>query len=267
MARIHALWGLGQIGRHGAKFAGLLDPIIPLLSDADAEVRAQTAKVLGDAHVSNSLDGLIKSLTDSNLRVRFFAAQSLGKLGDPKAVQPLLAMLAENADRDPFLRHGGVMGLVGSAGKSDLVRAAGESSSGARMGVLLAMRRLQLAEVAMFLHDPDPLIVIEAARAINDVPIVGAVRNWRRCIGRPAKSSKCFTGGSSTRTSGLETQPTQLPWPLTPLKAKGQRRCVAKPCMRCKRGPNHPSATASRDCGVLWPRATESPRWMRLDRC
>ncbi len=188
LARIHALWSLGQVGRHGSPFNDLLQPIIPLLADNDAEVRAQTAKVLGDSHVAGAFNGLVKALTDSNLRVRFFAAQSLGKLGNQKAVEPLLAMLRENADKDPFLRHAGVMGLVGTAGKTDLVQAATDNSAGARMGVLLAMRRLQLPEVALFLHDSDPLIVLEAARAINDVPITGAIPQLAALINQPTKS-------------------------------------------------------------------------------
>lgn len=188
MARIHALWGLGQVGRRGPPLNNLLKPIISLLSDSDAEVRAQTAKVLGDAHVGDAVDGLLKALTDSNLRVRFFAAQSLGKLGDPKSVEPLLAMLRENADQDPFLRHAGVMGLVVTADKNDLIHAASDISSGARMGVLLAMRRLQLPEVALFLHDSDPLIALEAARAINDEPIINAMPQLAALIDHPTKS-------------------------------------------------------------------------------
>ena len=43
------------------------------------------------------------------------------------------------------------------------------------MGVLLALRRLGDAEVARFLKDSDPRLVLEAARAINDVPIEGAL--------------------------------------------------------------------------------------------
>ena len=42
------------------------------------------------------------------------------------------------------------------------------------MGVLLALRRLGDPEVARFLDDPDPRLVLEAARAINDVPITAA---------------------------------------------------------------------------------------------
>jgi quinoprotein glucose dehydrogenase len=43
------------------------------------------------------------------------------------------------------------------------------------MGVLLAWRRLADSQVARFLNDADPRVVLEAARAIHDVPIAGAM--------------------------------------------------------------------------------------------
>src|SRR6266566_4969493 len=56
------------------------------------------------------------------------------------------------------------------------------------MGVLLAMRRLQRGEIAMFLNDSDPALVLEAARAINDEPINGAMRDLAALIDRPTAS-------------------------------------------------------------------------------
>lgn len=186
LARLHGIWGLGQIGR---SFNRALDPILPLLiDDKDAEVRAQTAKVLGDARLTRASDELIQALADPSLRVRFFAAEALGKLGSREAVAPLLAMLRENADKDPFLRHAGVMGLVGTADQSTLLEAASSSSRSVRMAALLALRRMQSPAVAAFLHDADQLIVLEAARAINDVPINSAMPQLAALIERPTQS-------------------------------------------------------------------------------
>ena len=55
---------------------------------------------------------LIARLEDRSSRVRFFAAISLGQLGDPEAVEPLIAMLRANDGRDAYLRHAGIQGLV-----------------------------------------------------------------------------------------------------------------------------------------------------------
>jgi quinoprotein glucose dehydrogenase len=185
LARLHAIWGLGQIGRVHRNSLAVIES---LLEDGDAEVRAQTAKVFGDARFAQASKGLVKALSDASSRVRFFAAIALGNIGDQKAVQPLLAMLRANADKDPFLRHAGVMGLVGTADAAALTAAAADSSRSVRMGVLLAMRRLKMPAVAMFLHDAEPLIVLESARAINDVPINDAMPQLAALIDRPTQS-------------------------------------------------------------------------------
>ena len=172
MARIHAMWGLGMRA-HIKKCADCLDPVIHLLKDEDAEIRAQAAKVLGDAHCEESFDFMLEAIKDSSLRVRVYAALALGKIGRSEALEPVLAMLRENADKDPFVRHAGVMALTWlSASKPEsLMKFAADESSGARMGVLLALRRHQHPAIAKFLTDKDPLLVLEAARAINDAPI------------------------------------------------------------------------------------------------
>jgi quinoprotein glucose dehydrogenase len=172
LARLHAIWGLGQIS---AKDNSVLKGITKLLADKDAEVRAQTAKIMGEGHYKAASGELIGLLKDSNARVRFFSAMSLGKLGDKAAIEPILALLKSNNDKDVFVRHACVMGLLGLADNNTLITAAKDSSRSVRMGALLAMRRREMPEVAMFLHDSDQLIVLEAARAINDVPIQDAM--------------------------------------------------------------------------------------------
>ena len=181
LARLHAIWGLEQIAR---KLPAAADSLLPLLADADAEVRSQAAKMLGDRRIGKASEALIKMLQDSAPRPRFFAAISLGKLARPDAIKPLLAMLRENDDKDPFLRHAGVMGLLGCAGMDALLEAAKDESAAVRMGVLVTMRRMERAEIAIFLNDKEPLLVLEAARAINDVSINGALSDLAALLDR-----------------------------------------------------------------------------------
>ncbi len=173
LARIHAIWTLGQIGRNKRVDSPLkyYDAVLPLLADEDAEVRAQAARVLGDGRVVKAFDGLVKALQDASARVRFFAAMALGKLGNKEAVPAVLEMLRANNDQDPYLRHAGMMALAGIHDLKSLLAAAKDPSPAVRMAVLLAMRRLERPEIAQFLGDGDPRLVLEAARAINDVPI------------------------------------------------------------------------------------------------
>ena len=194
LARLHAIWGIGQISARfrvpgsTPEVAAALDVLAQLLADDDAEVRAQAAKVLGERRYLNAHDRLIKLLGDASSRVRFFAALSLGKLGRREALPAIFAMLRENADQDPYLRHAGVMALTWIDDIDSLLAAAKDSSSAVRLGALLAVRRLQRSEIAMFLNDNDPAIVLEAARAINDEPINGAMPDLAALIAKPTTS-------------------------------------------------------------------------------
>jgi quinoprotein glucose dehydrogenase len=168
LARLHAVWGLGQVAR---KVPRAFQPLSALLADEDAEVRAQAAKVLGEGRVAAAHDKLIPLLKDAEPRVRFFAALALSKMVRKETLPGILRMLDRNADRDPYLRHAGVMALTRLKDEKALLAAAREAAVSVRLAVLLALRRLGSPEVARFLTDAEPKLVVEAARAINDVPI------------------------------------------------------------------------------------------------
>jgi len=167
-ARLHGIWGLGQIGR---KNADALKSLLPLLSDKEAEVRVQAVKVLGDARVAGAYDGAVKLLKDESARVQMYAAMALGKIGNAAAVEPLCAMLREVPVDDPWLRHGGVMGLYWLNKPDAVLAKATDTSEKVRTAVLLVLRRNKDARVAQFLNDTNEMVVLEAARAINDEPI------------------------------------------------------------------------------------------------
>jgi quinoprotein glucose dehydrogenase len=181
LARLHASWGIGQITSKfqapssNSEVVTALDALVALLGDADAEVRVQAAKVLGEQRFLKAYDGLIRLLGDASPRVRFFAAMSLGKLGRREAIPSLFALLRDNADKDPNLRHAAAMALTWINDVDALVDAAKDPSRSVRLGALLALRRLERSEIAVFLKDSDDAVVLEAARAINDLPISGAM--------------------------------------------------------------------------------------------
>jgi quinoprotein glucose dehydrogenase len=171
LGRLHSIWALGQIGRTNPATFGC---VFPLLGDGDAEVRAQAAKVLGDGRVQEAYEPLVRMLQDPSPRVRFFAALGVGKMGHQEATEPIFQMLRENADQDLYLRHAGVMALVWLNDVNALIAAAKETSASVRMAALLAMRRLNRPEAAMFLYDTNSALVLEAARAVYDLPITSA---------------------------------------------------------------------------------------------
>jgi quinoprotein glucose dehydrogenase len=176
LARVHAIWGIAQFAR--AERPDFINTVLPLLTDGEAEIRAQAAKALGEAKPAEAsyYERLIPLLKDSSPRVRYFASMSLGKIGRKEAIAPLSAMLEENNNQDPVLRHAGIMGLSGSAGSGEsLVEAGKHSSPAVRLAAAVAMRKLGSEQVAMFLEDIDPLVVVEASRAVHDLPIVAAM--------------------------------------------------------------------------------------------
>src|SRR5262249_45569377 len=127
-------------------------------------------------------------------RVRAFAAMRLwpvpvyGKKYDPRkeatpedaaasreVARAVAAMLRENNDRDPLLRHAGVLALPHLSNYVDDTKA--DQSSAVRRAVVLALRRKVSPAIARYLSDQDPSIVAEAARAIHDVPIPDAMQD------------------------------------------------------------------------------------------
>ena len=174
LARLHAVWGLGQIARKTFKEEPM--PLV-LLKDADSEVRAQMAKTLGDLKVLSPKvqAALIPLLADESARVRSFAAITLGHAKAGSAVPALLEALGANKDSDAALRHALTAGLAGCAEPAALVAAQTHPSVSVRLGAVIALRRLKNEGLANFLGDADPLVVAEAARAIHDESVESAM--------------------------------------------------------------------------------------------
>jgi quinoprotein glucose dehydrogenase len=189
LARLHALWGLGQLARRDSRHAPSL---LPFLRDADAEVRAQAAKMLGDVRHAPAGSMLIGMLRDPAPRPRFFAAEALGRLSHRPALHPLIAMLEANDDADVYLRHAGTLALARIGDAAPIAALADHPSLALRVAAVVALRRMGSAEVARFLADADEYVVAEAARAINDdgaidaaLPALARVLDDRRFTGEP----------------------------------------------------------------------------------
>ncbi len=174
LARLHAVWGLTQLGRKSASGGKAGPALAKLLKDGDNEVRAQSAKGLGDIKFVKARKALEASLTDSEPRVRFFAAQSLGKVGDGASARKLVDLLKANDNKDAYIRHAASYALSRIQDKSALEAAVQNPSAAVRVGAVLAYRHLKDARVAAYLDDSDPFVAREAAEAINDKPVEGA---------------------------------------------------------------------------------------------
>ncbi|MBL9141175.1 MAG: HEAT repeat domain-containing protein, partial [Phycisphaerae bacterium] len=170
--RLHALWALGIVARRGGGAPSLApDTIVSLLADTSVEVRRLAARLAGDARIAAAGPGLIELLSDEDGRVKAQAAISLGKIEHQDAFANLSAVIWENDNQDPFIRHAAVLGLIGTGTADKIHELAADQFPQNRLAAVLAMRRMNDPQLARLLHDPDLRVATEAARAINDLPI------------------------------------------------------------------------------------------------
>jgi quinoprotein glucose dehydrogenase len=208
LARLHAIWALGQIARKDS--LAHIGDLWNLIKDSDPEVRTQAVNTLADAGEVAwfNADSLWPLLKDQSARVRFAAAMALSHVKpcsehfDPLDAKAVIEMLRDNADRDPFLRHAGVMALAVYPFPEKLIEAGSDPSRAVRLAVLLALRRLGNGEacyfdftseqaaraISRFLSDSDDSIRAEAARAIHDQPIPDAIPQLAAILNKSGQS-------------------------------------------------------------------------------
>lgn len=188
LARVHAIWGYGQLLRRNAVESAA---IRPLLKDESDEIRRQVVKIFGDASATAAKgegEGLVAILNDASPRVQLQVGIALGKFKVPAATTALFA-LAEKSGAQPVLRHAAVSGLVNSATPAQLAAKKADSSLHVRLASVVALRRLASPTIAEFLADVDPVVIEEAARGIHDdLSIPGALPALAEVLDRVPQS-------------------------------------------------------------------------------
>ncbi len=198
LAKLHTIWALGQLNLNEAagQYAG----------DPSADVRRNAHKVHGQTVIVAKFltapdplkpvvwtydikPGFFDVLSDPDLAVRAQAIRSYAKLAvqmqgvlkpnDPNAqasqYAPVFAVLKDNDNKDAYLRQAAVEALITLAGPAPCELANAWKASkpasdhpAVRLGVVLALRKLQCPKLDEWLTDSDPAVVAEAARAIYD---------------------------------------------------------------------------------------------------
>lgn len=181
LERLHGIWGIGQLARQDES---LLDSLIELLDDDEVEVRAQAAKTLADTRSAKAGEALASALADDSPRVRSFAAIGVGKCRNAAALPQLVELLAENDNRDPWLRHAAVQGLWYLHDSERTLKAGNHESAAVRLGIVLALRKWEDPRVKYFLHDEDKRVRDAAIRAINDLDLVTALPDLAEMLGK-----------------------------------------------------------------------------------
>ncbi len=205
-ARLHAIWGLGMYERIHHKGASI--DLIAVLDDPDPVIRANALKTLATLPIPIKADPdqkftrekVAKYLADPDARVQAAAALLYGKMGHlPREAEqaffrPLFDLLKSNDDKDPYLRQAAVQGLVSAVENPcqliEAWRTAGAKSDtpAVRLGLVLALRRLQCPKLSEFLNDSDPRVVTEAARAICDQDLMQPMADLAKLADKPGLS-------------------------------------------------------------------------------
>jgi quinoprotein glucose dehydrogenase len=186
--QLHGVWGLGNLARI-KKDGDSAKQLVALCSNPEAQVRGQAVKALGDCGHKAGLDAAIKLLADTDARTQMLAAITVGKLGSKAQVPALMDLVEKNNDKDEYLRHGAVQGMV-KIGDADAVFAYAKNKSPAvRRAIVLTFRRLKDARIGKFLNDKDQSIAIEVIQAINDNYIEGARKDLAAATHLLGKSS------------------------------------------------------------------------------
>jgi quinoprotein glucose dehydrogenase len=172
IARIHALWGLGQLAEKSNRRASITPSVLNALKADHPEVRAQAAKIIGKLPLpENKTQALVNLLEDESPRVVYQAIMSATKLKLVTATPMILKVLQTDWAYDPAIRHAGVRFLSALLTPSTLVNFSHHPDKRLRESAVLALRKLESPLIESFLEDAEPEIVFETIRAIHDLPI------------------------------------------------------------------------------------------------
>lgn len=94
-------------GRLGTPSSDLLAELASLTSDPDDAIRRAALTVLANHGTKQDVPLLIKALNDPDAGVRATIAKGLGRLKDPRAIEPLVNLLATGQSDQPYYRPAG----------------------------------------------------------------------------------------------------------------------------------------------------------------
>ena len=166
LARIHGIWGIGQIARkEDLKHAASL---LALLQDQDPEITTQAVKILGDIRYGESADQIVPLLNHETLRVQMHATEALGRMRHAPAFPAVVDQIEKNNDQDIWLRHAGMIALSRLGDEDALSALNDHPSKSVRLAAVVALRRMKSPAISTYLSDRHEDVVTEAARGIND---------------------------------------------------------------------------------------------------
>lgn len=198
IARCHAIWGLGQLGRLGEPRLTAVSrrALVDLLDSADDELVAQSLRTLAElpmslGRVTQTRPGpgqtIVREFADldplqpedvsqklaallrhSSRRVRFFAACALRTFPSEAVRAPLEEYAAQLTAADTYERFALSQGLQGCSEPWLCTLKGRRDSRILKLAAVVALRRLQSSKLAYYLSDADQVVATEAALAVHD---------------------------------------------------------------------------------------------------
>lgn len=177
IAKIHSLWGLGQLAEKRTLSESEINACLKCLDDASSEVRAQAAKIYRWIPRQANHDQFIKCLHDPNPRVLYQSIMSAYKLGLTECYELVLDLIAEQKIMDDHaLRHAAVCFLSSAAKDYEVSALQNHASPDVREMAVLALRRMGSSKVLNFCNDPEKEIVYAVIRAAHDIDSVNGMK-------------------------------------------------------------------------------------------
>ena len=167
---LHGVWGLGQLLRAKPNDQLVADALIKSLKLSDSIVVSRAIEVIADAGYKPAFPVLAELLKHDSAIVKAASCLAIGLLGSDDALPKIVEVLEKNDDRDPILRHAGIMGLSGVHDYSKLISLRTHSSEAVRLATVVALRKQANPIISQFLSDRSTKVRKEAVRAIHDVP-------------------------------------------------------------------------------------------------
>ena len=168
LAKVHAIWGMGQLAR--LKDDGLSKRmLLAALKKDDEELRVQAIKTLSDLpRGAFDANVFVAALSSKNPRIRFHAALAIGKHHVSAAHRKLVQLADRLQPEEVYMRHAIVTGLAGTGSANELAKLKSHENEIVRLCAVVALREQADKRVAEYLGDSSDWVAAEAARAVND---------------------------------------------------------------------------------------------------
>jgi len=193
LGRLHGIWGAQSVARQRPLVSGIGGTLVPLLEDADPEVRVQTLRALGELGERTAAPFVQRALLADARRERAAALRALAMAPEPslsaEVLQRVETVIEEGAAQDPWLRSEAVHALEAATDRQ-LLGLLESDSADVRRCAVVALRRRESPELVRALQDSDPAVWSEAARAIHEVPVAAAALALAEALG--ARGSKAY---------------------------------------------------------------------------